>query len=113
MYWYLTQRKGWQEGTDFLTQVPLAAFPDLGAVADFQIVRTLPQMIWRVQGLYWHYGLGAAKREYDALQRNALESLGYRVIDLDEDDVLRRLSFVVEEAIQGIDHSRGARGVYG
>lgn len=109
VYWYLSVRKGWRVPSDFVPQASILGPTGEGLVAkvDFLVVREVRPMVWRVQGEYWHYGLGTSKRAHDALQRRMLEGLGYSVIDLDERDIMRRLEYIVEEAIQGVDHSQG------
>ncbi len=71
-------------------------------IADF----VLPQyrLILSVIGFYWHSNLETKTR--DNLQRLALETQGWRVIYIDEDNALENATFYVTEAIRGIDHSR-------
>jgi hypothetical protein len=80
-----------------------------GAVVDF-VVYSPVEVAIRIQGTYWHYQLGSQKIAYDRLQRAALEASGLRVIDIDEEDILRDPLFYVREALRGVEHSRVSRG---
>jgi very-short-patch-repair endonuclease len=78
-----------------------------GIVADFVVYEPTEVMI-QVQGVYWHYELGSEKQERDALQRAIVESKGWIVINIDEDDAMRDPIFYTEEALRHIDHSKTA-----
>ena len=72
-----------------------------GAVVDF-LIRGL-RLILRVQGEYWHAQYETRAR--DMLQRIALESQGWRVIDLMETHINRNARFYVEAALRGESHA--------
>jgi G:T-mismatch repair DNA endonuclease (very short patch repair protein) len=78
-----------------------------GLVADFIVPDY--QVIIQVQGIYWHYTLGARRQARDVLQRAQLEAQGYRVVFIDEDDALRNPIYYVREALRGIDHSEAVK----
>ena len=91
-------------GEDFTFQSQMLGFHGEkgSAIADFK----LPQydLILRVQGEYWHHFPETKAR--DMLQKVALTSQGWTVIDLMESDVLRNAEFYVKEGIRGISHAR-------
>jgi hypothetical protein len=69
------------------------------------------QMAIEIQGLYWHYGLGAAKQLSDLERKIRIESLGITVIFIDEDHALQDPVYFLREARNGIDHSRAGKGL--
>lgn len=69
------------------------------------------QLAIEIQGLYWHYGLGAAKQESDLERKIRIEALGIAVIFIDEDDALADPIYYLREARNGIDHSRSGTGM--
>ena len=71
-------------------------------IADF----VLPQLklIISVIGFYWHNRIETKIR--DNLQRIALETQGWKVIYIDEDNALENATFYVRAAIRGVDFSR-------
>lgn len=77
-----------------------------GSVLDFWIPSY--NLAINIASVYWHYGRPEA-RISDQLQREALEAQGIRIVYIDEEDVLRNASYYVDEALQGIDHSRMRR----
>jgi hypothetical protein len=103
------QTLGLREGLDFSYQSAAlggrAAFG--GQVVDFQEFRQ-PLAI-NVQGTYWHYGQGSDKVMQDQQGRYDLARFGLRLIFIDEDDALQAPVYFLQEALNGIDHSRGAR----
>lgn len=78
-----------------------------GTVADFYIPSH--NTIIRVMGIHWHYEIQGAMAADDILKL-ALQSKGFIVIDIDEDDALRNPIFYVREALRGQDHSRRSGG---
>ena len=108
IYWAHSQL-GLVEGVQWTYQSPLAGGRSQkgGAVIDFEEHDVGIGI--RVQGLYFH--LSPDQVAYDIMQRAALESAGFRIIDIDEDDALRSPVYYLKEARSGIDHSRQARGV--
>lgn len=90
------------ESFDFQSQM-LGYHGEKGSTrADF----VLPQhrLILRVQGEYWHSFPETKAR--DQLQKIALTTQGWTVIDLMESDIMRDAGYYVEEALKGFDHSR-------
>jgi hypothetical protein len=79
-----------------------------GAVADFTV--TIPvTIVIRVQGEYWHYGMGSDKIEADEIQKMRFEADGFTCIDIDETDAETNPLYYAREALLRIDHSKGAR----
>jgi len=72
------------------------------AIADF----TLPNhaLVLRVVGEYWHSFPETKAR--DQMQRIALETQGWKVIDLMESDINKNAEFFVKEAIRGVSYAR-------
>ena len=68
-----------------------------GSVVDFIIPDRL--LAWRVQGEYWHRGV--EKTGSDIIQKEQLETLGYVVVDLLEDDLRNRLNQTLTLALMG------------
>ena len=70
-----------------------------GAVVDF----TLDELgiALRVMGSYWHRGISKSGR--DLIQKEMLESEGWRVIDIWEEDIRNRLEQTMRLAIVGIE----------
>ncbi len=73
-----------------------------GLIADFKIPSL--SLIIRVQGEWFHSRSDAKAR--DMLQKIALTTSGWTVIDILAEDVLRNPTFYVSEAIRGISHAR-------
>lgn len=91
-------RMGFKDGQDFAYQYPVLGNPVDFFEFDLQIAI-------QVQGLYWHYGFGAAKQQLDFEQKIRIEATGITVIAIDEDDALDNPIFYLAEARQGKDHS--------
>ena len=89
-------------GIDFTTQVSMMGGRQErgGAVIDFQIPSLA--LIIRVVGTYWHSSSEAQSR--DMLQKIALESSGWRVIDISDTNALANARFYVEDALRFISH---------
>lgn len=102
VYWAL---QGLRE--EFQYQVPLLGgrVEAGGTVVDFFLPQYL--LIIRVQGVHWHYEINSARARDDILKL-ALESKGFEVIDIDEDDALRDPIYYTKEALRGQDHSKRA-----
>jgi len=81
-----------------------------GAVADFIISEPVPYLIIRVQGEYFHYEQGEERKGKDLIQKEALHSKGYTVIDIDAEDALRDPRRYVNDALAGLDRSRAMGG---
>lgn len=67
------------------------------ATVDF-VLMDLDIML-RVMGAYWHEG--QSKRGIDTVQKERLQSMGYTVVDLWENDIKTRLDTLMKAAIQG------------
>ena len=108
-YWALL-RLGLRDGIDFIYQSGVLGgrLQRGGAVADFEILD--PPMVIAINGEYWHYYRGSGKQALDDLQRFQLSDHGYQVITIDVDDLERDPIYYMSQALQGIDHSRVARG---
>lgn len=66
----------------------------------------------RVQGTFYHYvGFDGFQPANDLRQRTDIESLGYPVVDIDEDDANRDPVYYLRAAREGRDYSRLGRGV--
>lgn len=74
-----------------------------GAVIDFMIEDL--NLAINIQSSYYHYRT-IPQRARGEMQRAQLESVGIRVIWIDEESVLRNPIYYVSEAIKGNDHSR-------
>jgi hypothetical protein len=79
-----------------------------GAVADFTVYSPVTIVI-RVQGEYWHYGMGSEKIENDLFQKMRFAADGFPCIDIDEIDATTSPMYYTKEALLGIDHSKGGR----
>ena len=80
-----------------------------GVVADFIVFSPVPNLIIRVQGEYFHYQQGQGKIMEDFLQKVALQSRHFIVIDIDALPALANPINMVQLAFAGIDQSQGAR----
>lgn len=65
---------------------------------------------FEVQGTHWHYEIGPEKVAEDQLRRALVQSAGYTVIFLDEDQLVRdetgeMAKYLVREGLAGRDHS--------
>jgi len=72
-----------------------------GAVLDFYIPEL--NLAINVQSLYFHYAT-TTRRVRGELQRAQLESMGIKVIFVNESAVLRNAIYYVGEAIRGVQH---------
>jgi very-short-patch-repair endonuclease len=104
IYWAHGQL-GLFEGLDFAYQELNFAHSTLSASIDF--MEFDPPLAIEIQGLFSHYKLGVAKLVADMDRRMLLESLGFPVIFIDEDDAEKDPVFYLNEALKGIDHSKG------
>ena len=94
-------RHGFRPGVDFDFQsqlIGLRGVRELGdAIADFVLIKQ--NLIWRIQGEYWHHTPEQNAR--DTIQKERLQGLGYTVIDLLEADLNERLEYTLQQAIRG------------
>ena len=74
-----------------------------GAVLDFYIPEL--NLAINVQSTYYHYST-TPQRVSGALQKAMIESLGIKVIYIDEEDALANPVYFVKEALAGISHSQ-------
>ena len=72
-----------------------------GAVVDFVLIEE--GVILRIHGEYWHTGI--IQEAKDREQRTMLENIGYRVVDLQEQDLTTNLDAVMNKAIMGDEMS--------
>ena len=98
--------QGYKHGEDFDFQTSALGGRQMlgGLVADFLMFRP-PGIVININGRYWHYDRPSAQRGRDIYARVQFTSLGYRVVFVDDDDLLADPGYYVEQALQGIDHS--------
>ena len=91
-------------GIEFIFQSSMLGGREIrgGLIADFQVPSL--SLVIRCQGEYFHSRSDTKAR--DELQKIALETSGWRVIDIDATDALRNALFYIQEAIRGISHAR-------
>lgn len=93
---------GFRPGVDFDFQsqlIGLRGVRELGdAIADF--VLTKQNIIFRIQGEFWHHTPEQNAR--DTIQKERLQGLGYTVIDLAESDLTDRFEYTMQQAVQGV-----------
>lgn len=104
IYWAHGQL-GLVEGLDFIYQDSVFKFTTSSASIDF--VELDPTLVIEIQGTFSHYKLGSAKLVADQDRRAILESEGFPVVFIDEDDAERNPVFYLTDALRGIDHSKG------
>jgi len=68
-----------------------------GAVVDFIIPEG--NLAWRVMGEYYH--LQVEIRSHDAIQREMLTAMGFTVVDIWGEDVLKRIDVTLNKALMG------------
>jgi len=98
------ERKGFEPGEDFIFQSSQMGGRQLygGAVVDFDFPHLM--LAWRVMGEHWHLGNPAVEAR-DEMQKLALSSYGYTVVDCFAQDVIQRTEWTLGNAIQGIQIS--------
>ena len=98
---------GYQPGNDFVYQSPLLGgrLDKGGWIIDF-VFNNPPGLAVNVQGIYYHYELGAATSARDIFAREALAGQGITLIFVDEDDLEQDPVGVTREALQFRDSSR-------
>ena len=98
---------GYQPGADFSYQAPLMGgrLDKGGVIIDF-IFDNPPGLAVNVQGIYYHYEMGADNRARDILSRQVLAGQGITLIFVDEDDLEQDPVGVTREALQFKDTSR-------
>lgn len=95
------ERHGYEPYVDFIFQSSQMGGRQLygGCVVDFDFP-WFP-MAWRIMGEFWHVGAPATEGR-DAMQKLALTSYGYTVIDIYAQDVIARADWVLGNAIVGV-----------
>lgn len=78
------------------------------AIVDFILMAS--NIVLRVQGTYWHESIQESAR--DKIQKERLQALGYVVVDIWQADITNRLSYTMEQAIQGIELPSQSSGKY-
>ena len=98
---------GYQPDEDFVYQSPLLGgrLDKGGWIIDF-VFDNPPGLAVNVQGIYYHYELGAETSARDIFAREALAGQGITLIFVDEDDLEQDPVGVAREALQFRDSSR-------
>lgn len=98
---------GYQPGEDFTYQYPLdgGRLSTGGVIIDFLFYNP-PNLAVNVQGIYYHYELGAETIGRDRIVREQLASQGITLIFVDEDDLEQDPKGVTEAALEFRDTSR-------
>ena len=98
---------GYNEGEDFTYQNPLAGgrLDKGGAIIDFMFYNP-PNLAVNVQGVYYHYELGAEAKARDIFTRQFLAGQGITLIFVDEDDLLQDPTGITQDALNYQDRSR-------
>ena len=98
---------GYQPGEDFTYQSPLMGgrLDKGGYVLDF-VFNNPPGLAVNVQGIYYHYELGASTIGRDKVIRTLMALQGITLIFVDEDDLEQDPVGVTREALQFRDSSR-------
>lgn len=102
---YLTRIKKWRNGIEFTYQLPLFSGRTQfgGFVLDFFIREG--QLAWNVQGLRYHLEQSRDRAKVQ-VETAILTSRGYKVVQLWEDDLIERPTFVLEAALIGQESNR-------
>jgi len=98
---------GYTEGSDFTYQSALAGgrMDKGGAIIDFMFYNP-PDLAVNVQGVYYHYELGAETKAKDIFTRQFLAGQGITLIFVDEDDLLQDPVGITQDALNYQDRSR-------
>ena len=98
---------GYQPGEDFTYQYPLdgGRLSTGGVIIDFLFYNP-PNLAVNVQGIYYHYELGAETIGRDRIVREQLASQGITLIFVDEDDLLQDPTGITQDALNYQDRSR-------
>jgi hypothetical protein len=107
LFYTSLSRLGYSPDTDFTYQSPLMGgrLDKGGAIIDFLFINP-PDLAVNVQGVYYHYELGAETRARDVLAREALAGQGITLIFVDEDDLIQDPMGITRDALNYIDKSR-------
>tara|TARA_Y100001938_G_scaffold116644_1_gene160688 strand:+ start:510 stop:908 length:399 start_codon:yes stop_codon:yes gene_type:complete len=98
---------GYQPDEDFVYQSPLLGgrLDKGGWIIDF-VFDNPPGLAVNVQGIYYHYELGAETSARDIFARQTLAGQGITLIFVDEDDLEQDPVGITREALQFRDSSR-------
>ena len=98
---------GYQPEEDFTYQSPLMGgrLDKGGLIIDFLFFNP-PNLAVNVQGVYYHYEMGADNRARDIMARQSLAGQGITLIFVDEDYLEQDPKGVTESALQFRDTSR-------
>ena len=98
---------GYQPEEDFTYQSPLMGgrLDKGGLIIDFLFFNP-PNLAVNVQGVYYHYEMGADNRARDIMARQSLAGQGITLIFVDEDDLEQDPKGVTESALQFRGNSR-------
>ena len=98
---------GYQPGEDFHYQSPLMGgrMDKGGVVIDFMFENP-PNLGVNVQGVYYHYELGAETKARDIFARQSLVAQGITLIFVDEDDLEQDAIGTTRDALAFRDKSR-------
>ena len=98
---------GYQPEEDFTYQSPFMGgrLDKGGLIIDFLFFNP-PNLAVNVQGVYYHYEMGADNRARDIMARQSLAGQGITLIFVDEDDLEQDPKGVTESALQFRDTSR-------
>tara|TARA_R110000765_G_scaffold143839_1_gene245573 strand:- start:1452 stop:1847 length:396 start_codon:yes stop_codon:yes gene_type:complete len=101
---------GYQPNQDFSYQSPLMGgrLDKGGLIIDF-LFSNPPNLAVNVQGVYYHYELGADTRARDIFARESLAGQGITLIFVDEDYLAQDPLGTTREALQFRDSSRLGR----
>ncbi len=98
---------GYQPGEDFSYQSPLMGgrLDKGGVIIDFMF-NNPPDLAVNVQGVYYHYELGAQIRAQDIFARQSLAGMGITLVFVDEDYLEQDPLGTTREALNYQDSSR-------
>ena len=98
---------GYQPGEDFSYQSPLMGgrLDKGGVIIDFMF-NNPPDLAVNVQGVYYHYELGARIRAQDIFARQSLAGMGITLVFVDEDYLEQDPLGTTREALNYQDSSR-------
>jgi very-short-patch-repair endonuclease len=99
VYWALL-RLGYKDRFTYQSPMMGGRIQKGGAVIDFFVEEM--NLAINVQSKYYH--MGYTQRIKDELQKAQLESMGIKVIYIQEEDALRNPLYYVNEALKGIEH---------
>jgi len=107
MFYAALTELGYVDNQDFTYQSPLRGgrMDKGGAIIDFLFYNP-PNLAVNVQGVYYHYELGAETKARDIMIREALAGEGITLIFVDEDDLLQDPLGIARDALNYQDRSR-------